>query len=255
MVRVPVSQDVKDVRVDQVGLDGEGLLVTAGEVDAAALLLGFVHRMISAPEEVVDAAVERLERGPHRHGDRELTIIDVDRLGSDCVGNPLRNPSQATKVGLHRRDDDELIAANASHDVAQLGGPDEALGDGGDHAIASSMTEEIVHGLEAVDVHEEHDERLVEKMTEALGEAGAVQEAGEWVVAGVPAPLLELKMRACRVHEGDEVAVVDELAVVDPANRERGRLGLAAWLAQQGARREPWARRGAEQGEVLLELR
>ena len=118
-------------------------------------------------------------------GDRDRPPLDGEGLG-DGGAEPFGDGLGLVGLGVDA-EDDELVAAEPRAHVlrAQEGG--EALRELLEELVADGVAVPVVDGLEAVEVDEEQAagaDLADEGVVDALGEQGAVGQAGERVVVG-----------------------------------------------------------------------
>ena len=113
--------------------------------------------------------------------------LDGRRDGLDEL---LRHAGHAAVVGEVGQDDDELVAAQARHGVARRAAPAQPVGHLAQQHVAGLVAEAVVDGLEAVEVDEQHGQRLAaalvagQRLAQAVLHQAAVGQAGEGVVVG-----------------------------------------------------------------------
>ena len=115
--------------------------------------------------------------GPDRHRRPHLLL--------DAVGHA----RGVLRVFHARHQDRELVAAQAGHGVAGPHAHLQPARDLDEHEVAGGVAVDVVHGLEVVEVDEEHGEEgpraaagPAQRFRHPLDEQGAVGEAGERVV-------------------------------------------------------------------------
>ena len=151
---------------------------------------------------------------PHAHGDVHVLACEGEREGGyvqDGAGDGagLDGARQAPEQ------DGELVAAEAGDDVVGVEDPLQAVGEAPEHEVAHGVAEAVVHGLEVVDVHEEHAD--VGAVGAHSGEGGGdvaqehrpVRELREGVVLGAVQEVLLDELAFRDVGEGTHVAGVD----------------------------------------------
>ena len=157
------------------------------------LVLGAVHGQIGVAQQGVgggggiprlgdddaDGGGEPVLGGPDDDGPRQL--------GQDDLGHPEGHVDRLD-VGA---DDDEFVAAEAGDGVGAPAGLGQAVGQLPQGQVADVVAEEVVHGLEAVEVDEEDGQGRVVAAADGQGlvdpvvEQGPVGKAGEGVVEGL----------------------------------------------------------------------
>jgi hypothetical protein len=169
---------------------GQGCGVHCGFVDrvaAFALRLGRVHGGVCVAEQQVRVLAADRETDPDRGGGPAGVSRHLHRV-TQCVEHSLGDQEDSLRVRLD--DDRELVAPQAGHGVAPADHAAQPLGHLDEQRVAHRVTEAVVDGLEAVEV--EHKYRgyrgapihLRQGLADAVGEHGAVGQAGQWVVQG-----------------------------------------------------------------------
>jgi hypothetical protein len=173
-------------------------------VEAASVASGrfrLVHRGVGVLEERLGVrGVEGEEAHPDARADVELGAGGRDRAEERLADTARRHLGRA-RAGLEgagevRHQDEELVAAVASHDIRSPRGRPEPLGHCHQQLVAGLVPEAVVHDLEVVEVHVQHRDgaalrpRGADRLVERRAELIAVREAGERVVVGAVAQLL-----------------------------------------------------------------
>ena len=159
------------------------------DLDAAAAVLGRVHRDVGAAQQ--RGAVDAVRRA-HRDAEREVHL-ETDRVDRDRVGDAGADAAGDLERLLltHVEDDDrELVAAEAGDAVP---GPDaglQALGEVHQQRVPDLVAEGVVDALEVVEVdqHQREPRALAcvvgERGLELEAQGGAVRQPGQRVVPG-----------------------------------------------------------------------
>ena len=179
--------------------------------------LGGVERQVGIGEEVRRVAgMLRIEREAEARPGRDDPPADRHRRVQG-VQDAVRQGAEAALairsglVPVH--DDDELVAAEARHEVAGVDGAAQAPGDLLEQRVAGIVAQRIVDLLERIEIEEDEPDpgpvrrRPVQGGIEGRLEERAVREPGEDVVVGREADLLLDGLAAGDVDEtGDEAA-------------------------------------------------
>ena len=178
-------------------------------VRAAAARLGRVHRGVGVAQQVGGRVAVLGQRDADARPERHLDAADRERRDEgrgDALGDLVGVPWVRDVLEQER----ELVTAEPGHRVARPDRRAQPFADLLEHPVARGVPEAVVDRLEVVEVHEQDDHAPVlpasplQGVRDAVGEQGAVREAGERVVEGL-ARQLGLEHLAL----GD-VAVVDD---------------------------------------------
>ena len=85
-------------------------------------------------------------------------------------------------VGQHHH---ELVAADTAGERLGPQRSADAIGEGDEELVAAAMAEQVVHGLETVEVDEQHTHRSIgrgEQVVEGIERTATVQQSGERIV-------------------------------------------------------------------------
>ena len=130
--------------------------------------------------------------------------------GRQRVDEAAGDPLGLGGVAHFGADDDELVAAEAGHEVVGPDGVGEAVGHGQEEFVAGLVAEGVVDELEVVEVDEQHRHRRfgpVQLVPQHLPQEAPVGEAGEAVVGGVVGQgLLQEAALGDVLHGADEPA-------------------------------------------------
>ena len=186
-----------------------------GSGAAPAERLVLVHRGVGVAHELGDGlAVVWPDASADARADREAEAAHVERRGERVPDASLRGPHLLVEVNVGE-DDRELVAAEPCDVVVFATERAQARARLADQLVAGLVTVEIVDPLELVEIDEQQAYASVlgadsgERRVDPLPEADAVEQAGEPVVAGLVAEL------------------VDELSVLDRGRGERCNAGQA----------------------------
>eukprot|EP01137_Pigoraptor_chileana_P003372 Opistho-2@43463 len=157
-----------------------------------ALLLAAVHGRIGRAQQGLGAVavfgVQGHADADARHDAAGRADLDRRRHGlQQLLGHALRIGRMAQRLDQH----DELVAAQAAHQVVLAHGAAQALRQGAEHAVAGLVAMLVVDLLEAVGVDEEQaqamalGERALHGLGQALFEVGPAGRAGQGVEAGL----------------------------------------------------------------------
>ena len=173
------------------------------------------------------------------------TGLDLD-AGADALGDGVG----LVGVGQVLADDHELVAAGAADGVGRAHGPADALGHLDEQAVAAVVAVAVVHGLERVEVAEQHGDGAARALGAGQGEGepveqrGPVADAGERIVGGLVG----------------EAALVDRALDGHGDQRQRPSRGRRAgrWVrrARRRAGRPPracWPLRGERTGRIVAD--
>jgi hypothetical protein len=123
---------------------------------------------------------------PDRRGDVQDISVDLQRL-SDRREELARDELDFGRPGRPRKKHEEFVARRSRNRVVAAKALLQARGDGLEDLVSDSMSERIVHLVEAVDVDDEHREieplraRIADDVFETLEEGPAVRQAGQAV--------------------------------------------------------------------------
>ncbi len=168
-------------------LDGGVHLDFEEGVLAAALVLGAIEGEVGLAQGFGGLDVAVVDQGDANRARREdLAAFEIDRAGQ-AVEHALGQGGRAVAVGIGL-DDDEFVAAETGQGVA---GTDHGADPGGvvtDQFVAGQVAERVVDVLEAVEA-DAHDGDMAAlagqplgRLVQAVGEQGAVGQAGQAVV-------------------------------------------------------------------------
>ena len=255
-------------------------------------MLGGVHGEVGVAQELIarctEAPVGDTDAGPDvqiRSGDRERLVERVEQLLGDhfCV-----------VLVRHVFDEDrELVAAHPGGGIGGTKASPESVRDGDQQHVTGGVPETVVHGLELVEVDEQHGHRAHapfgagERMAETIREERLVGEVRERVVerlvrqrdlqadalrdvAHAPHPTHDLSvdpLRHVAALEGSSVVELDDVLaaavrmfgdILDPAH-ELGRV-LHLWQNDRQdlltcQRRREGGRQAEQLPEPLVEVR
>jgi hypothetical protein len=164
-------------------------------VAIATLCLGGVHRDVGATQQLVSVtAVGGPDRDPDARAGDDLTIAKVERRdqGLKDARGGLRG---FVRIGL-LDDDRELVAAQPSDGVAGPGRGPQPVADGDQQAVALSVAQPVVDGLEVVEVQVQDRSRqrtpgcAREGVPQAVAEERAVGQPGQDIVERLMTELL-----------------------------------------------------------------
>ena len=172
------------------------------------VLVGLVERLLER-----DAGEDA--RRAARAADRESVALLAQRLLGDA---------EQLFAALDRRDDDELVAADAVGTAAVADGDSQLAGQAAQQRVAGGMAERVVVGLESVEVEDAEGDRLVaaERTDHALDvgeQLAAVAETGQRVGGRIE---MAAATRPHRVEEGDREGRQQEHDGEDGADRGHG---------------------------------
>ena len=122
------------------------------------LRLGGVHRRVGIAQQSLDVADAIGERDADAAADAQRTPVDLERLAArfeDLARDRHRRLDIRRVIDEHR----ELIAAEARHGVAGARALDQAVREGAQQLIAGAVPQAVVHGLEVVEIDEQHRRR------------------------------------------------------------------------------------------------
>ena len=165
--------------------------------------LGGVHRRIGVLHQLHAVAMLRVQRHPHRTGERHLVALNFQRLRQH-LDHPV---GQAGAIGHIRNilgQQHELVAANAGHRVAVPRGRAQPAGSFLQHLVTHRVAQHVVDRLEAVQVHEQHGQlaRLapraavvvtvvaLHRVQQPILEEHAIGQPGQRIDEGAPAQFL-----------------------------------------------------------------
>ncbi len=140
-----------------------------------AVLLGPIHRGVGAAQE--------LERGfvAGAHGDAERRADEHFALSDDKGSRRVHRrrgarPANGLEIGRARAQDDELVAAQARHDVADTNGARDPIRHEHEELVARVVAQPVVQELEPVEVDEHHSDDFVRTARVEDRGAGAVEQ-------------------------------------------------------------------------------
>ena len=164
------------------------VLLRLVEREAAAALLGRVHRDVGALDQHLDVvAVVGVAGDADRAAHLERQPVDHERLAQRA----LEHLGDGQRVlGAHDlgQQDAELVAAEAGDGVGGAQRGLEPLGDLLEEHVAVVVAERVVDLLEVIEVHDHHGQAAVaalggaQRLLDAVAEQHAVGQAGERVV-------------------------------------------------------------------------
>ena len=155
-------------------------------------VLGVVHGRVRVPQQLLGL---RVAAGSHRHsdrrGDEDLRPVQIVR-GSERLLRAAGGAHRLVRIHEVAEEKGELVAAEARHGIARAGDRAQAAGDLHQQHVARGVAQALVHGLETVEVEEEHREAVVgapllerERLPKPVHEQRAVRQAGEPIVERV----------------------------------------------------------------------
>ena len=165
-------------------------------IAALAVALGPVHRGVGVPDQLLGA---RGGSPPPRRRCRccsGATAPAATRRAAPALQHAVRRVGgllDAVDVLEQQR---ELVAAEARRGVGRADARGQALRHLDEHLVAGGVPQAVVDRLEVVEVEEDHGHALAlaaragDRMADALGEQGAVRQAGHRVVEGLVGELL-----------------------------------------------------------------
>ena len=144
------------------------------------------------------------------------------QAGVDALAQVMAGLAIADPVGQ----DDELVAADPSDQVARTHDLGEPVADAAQQFVAGLVAEEVVDRLEAVEVDEHHGggDAVLDHRLQFVEEHGPVDESGEHVVAGEVFQRLAGLVQVADVVGGDDEAL-DDGVVEQVDDLEAHRLG------------------------------
>jgi len=169
-----------------------------------------VHLAIRAREQLTGRGPVRREDGPAD------AAVDLHRRALDAERPAKRVPYPPDQggglcvVSRAEREDDELVASDASHGVACTHDSLEAACKRPKDCVAGTVTANVVDVLEAVQIDEDERERLPvsprssERLLDAIVEKHPVREPGERVAEGVRAHAVESPVENDSAQTGHE---------------------------------------------------
>ena len=170
---------------------GGGVLVEQRReelVAVAAALLGAVHGDVGEPHQRADLlAVLRHAGDADARAGEQLAALCVVRP-AELVDQLLRHRGGLARLGDVLQQHAELVAADARDEVVAAHRGAQARGDHLEQAVAHLVAERVVDLLEVVQVEEQQRRGLVvaprvrHRLAGALGEHGAVGQAGKRIV-------------------------------------------------------------------------
>jgi hypothetical protein len=143
--------------------------------------------------------------------DMQLGTADVVRLADQADQTTLDDLTDLLDVGDAVEDDDEFVAAHATHRVAAADATLQLAGHRPQEAVADVMAERIVHVLEAVEVDEQHGDPplvtfcLLQRHAQALDAQRPVGQVGQHVVLREVADALLVGLALADVEPGGNV--------------------------------------------------
>ena len=151
-----------------------------------------VHGRIRVPQKLLWL---RVAAGSHCHsdrrGDEDLGPVEIVR-GSERLLRAAGGVDRLLRIHEVAEEKGELVASEASHGVARPRDRAQSPGDLHQQHVTRGVAQALVHGLETVEVEEEHREAVVEaallereRLSEPVHEQRAVRQAGEPVVERV----------------------------------------------------------------------
>ena len=229
-------------------------LVEQGDPSPAGLL-GGVHRQVGALHDLVGRIGSDAERDADAHRHDVLATVEADRClhgRQQAVGDG-GDLEIGADVAAH---DQELVAAEASDDVAAAGRGLQPVGDDLQQPVADGVTEAVVDDLEVVEVAEHHGHAfaIADRVGQQVEELLPVRQAGQRVVAGVVGqPRLE-PLAIGQVAVGHGEPLDRALLVTDADGNARHRVALAVLIdhLDLAAPRATVADRLADLGEHRL---
>ena len=180
----------------------------------ARIALRRIHLAVRTCEELFGSrAVVREHRPSDASVDLDRRAVDTERP-AQRVPQPSDERAGAVVASGDDREDDELVAADASNRVRLADDRLEAAREGLQHDVAGSVTPDVVDVLEAVEIDDDERERLArtarsaECLLDAVVEEGAVGKIGEWVAKrfgmSSPEPPVEHDTRRGRDEGADD---------------------------------------------------
>ena len=154
----------------------------------AAVILGAVHGRVGVADQIFGVvAVARKHADAYARPGVKLLAVEIDRDGNN-LQQLVGDLGSILGRGEIRENHEELIAAEPRHHVGFAQHLLDARRHLLEHDVAAVMAQRIVDGLEIVQV-DEHDRhqgtvaaRQRQYRTQALGQVGAIGQAGEHVV-------------------------------------------------------------------------
>ena len=174
------------LRVD--ALEGEALVdLVVDREPAATLVLRLVHRGVGVLEDPVGVVVADGRGDPDRRPDADLASVEDERL-VEGPEDPARDRGGASGPVGAGAQHHELVAPDAGEGVAGADDGGEALRHLAEHRVARGAPQGVVDGGEAVEVDEQHADRLQrpaadgERVGEPVEQQRPVGQPGELVV-------------------------------------------------------------------------
>ncbi len=204
----------------QVGGDREALQrfvlhTRTGHLETTlSVSLGHVHRHIGVPQQVAGCIVGRLAQGDayagtHRHFGIAETERGLESL-RDSTGQVLGRSGHVAGFD----ENGKLITTEAGDGVTGPGDLDDSLRDSDEELVTGGVAEAVVHGLEVVDVQEQHCQRRcvslgpAQRLAHPIEEQRPVREPGQRVMK-------------CLVSQ----SLLKSLALLDRSREESHRAG------------------------------
>ncbi len=254
-------------RVAQQQLDLQLLLravvqVAGEEIDAVApARLGLVHRGVGMAHQLVH--VGRVV-GEHRDADaaRDVQLQRLDQARRAQRGQqPLRDLQRLAAAGHAVQQHHEFVAAEAADDIGVADRLAQALRHELEQRVAGLVAERVVDGLEAVEVDEQHRDRLAgagrlqHRLAQPLLRDAAVRQAGQQVVVGEVADLLFRGLAVADVQAAEDVVPDRAGGIAHRGQHRPGGERAAATLVHQHLAAPPAAALGGRPGLARLRHR
>ncbi len=151
---------------------------------AASAFLGTIECDIGIVAELFGVVcVAGEQRHPDADTDRHRIARNV-HFAPERVEDGLGQPPGVADIRDAALDDQELVTANPCDDVLIAGDVTQQRGDAAQDRVARSVTEQVVHGLEAVEIDREQREMFAgaRQTLERRRQAGAIGQAGQGIM-------------------------------------------------------------------------
>ena len=146
-------------------------------VPALAALLGHVHRDVGVAEQLFGIpGLSLLDHGdPEARPDEDLLPLQQERV-LEHLHDPIGDVGRLDALAAVLQQDRELVAAQAGRGVGGAKRGLQPLAHLGQQQVAGHVAQGVVDGLEVVEVHEQHRDRLVVALLSIDGVRDAVVE-------------------------------------------------------------------------------
>ena len=152
-------------------IDGGGAHRVLEELDAGlAVGLGRVHGQVGVPQHALARLVAPLARPRLALTRRSRPATENGTASADSTRCAITGPSVPALVALDQ--DGELVATDAGDRVTDAHAGPQPLAHRHEQAVAGVVAEAVVHGLEVVEVDEEHRHRSRRAAARARGRGG-----------------------------------------------------------------------------------